>query len=63
MAKTQAELSQRYFEKHGIKQKKFHLEPETVAYFDLLADKTGKSHVTLLREAMKDLAKKYGVSV
>ncbi|MDO5058766.1 MAG: ribbon-helix-helix protein, CopG family [Neisseria sp.] len=59
--KTQTDYNKAYLEKKQIKQKKFDLEPETMALFEGLAEKTGKSHIQLLREAMRDLAAKHGL--
>lgn len=58
MAQKQSELTKRYFEKHGIRQKKFSLEPETLALFDDLAQKTGLSHTEILRRALREFADK-----
>lgn len=62
MAMTQSERSQKYFEKYGIKQKKFNLEPETLALFEALAETTGKSQTQILKEAVREYAAKHGLA-
>ncbi|MCP2041668.1 trans-2-enoyl-CoA reductase [Neisseria sp. HSC-16F19] len=58
MAQSQAERSKAYFEKHGIVQKKFNLDPETVALLERLAAERGESQTAVLKAALVALAGK-----
>lgn len=59
MALSQVELNKRSMAKTGKRNKVFSLDAETLALFEQLAEKTGKAHVELLREAMRKLAEQY----
>ncbi len=52
--------NRRSMEKLGKKQKSFTLDTETLALFDALAEKTGHSHVQILRDALRLYAEKQG---
>ena len=52
--------NRRSMEKLGKKPKSFTLDAETLTLFDALAEKTGLSHVQILRDALRLYAKKQG---
>ncbi|MDO4694959.1 MAG: ribbon-helix-helix protein, CopG family [Eikenella sp.] len=54
----QAEYNKRYHEKHGIVQKKFNFDPETVALLERLAAERGESQTAVLKAALAALAGK-----
>ncbi|ULJ60793.1 ribbon-helix-helix protein, CopG family [Wielerella bovis] len=58
MAMTQIERNNKYQEKHGIVQKKFNLDPETVALLERLAIERGESQTAVLKAALAALAEK-----
>ncbi|MCG7657138.1 ribbon-helix-helix protein, CopG family [Wielerella bovis] len=58
MAMSQVERSKKYHEKHGIVQKKFNLDPETVALLERLAQERGESQTAVLKAALAALAEK-----
>lgn len=54
----QAAYNKRYQEKHNIVQKKFNLDPETVALLERLAAERGESQTAVLKAALAELADK-----
>ena len=56
MAQTQTERNRKYHEKHGIVQKKFNLDSETVALLERLAAERGESQTAVLKAALAALA-------
>lgn len=51
----QNEYNKRYQEKHGIVQKKFNLDGETVALLERLAAECGESQTAVLKAALAAL--------
>ncbi|EEG23404.1 ribbon-helix-helix protein, CopG family [Eikenella corrodens] len=53
---TQADYTKKYLEKHGIVQKKFNLDPETVALLERLAAARGESQTAVVKAALQALS-------
>lgn len=57
MALSQAERTKKYLAKHGIKAKKFDLDPDTIALLERLAKQRGQTQVAVFKDALKALEK------